>query len=329
MVPTHQVDLSVARMTNNKDHDHKHIDDEALRWFTLMHSGDATEFDHVYHGRWMAETPVHLEAYMKLATIWSDMDAMGDPRPEDRRVGHRRMFSRRSILSVGASAAAFGVAAYTLPFGVWLSDYSTGTGEQKTVTLADGSTASLDAATSISLKYTRDQRSISLLRGRAYFDVAKDGARPFVVHASGGRVTALGTRFLVHEWGNSVTVSVEESAVAVEAPDLSQAVVRQGQDTSYELGGGIGPVETADLDADTAWRRGKLIFQNRPLGQVVADVNRYRPGTIRIMDGRLRSMRISGIFNVSHPDGVLDAITSALPVKAVHLTSYVVLLLAA
>lgn len=329
MVGAHQLGLSVDRMKSNKSEGRKHVDDEALSWFVRLHSGDATDVDRADHSRWISADPAHLQAYMQLTTIWSDMDAMGDPRSGARALGRRRMFSRRSVLSVGAGAAAFGIAAYTLPFGVWLSDYATGTGEQKTVTLADGSKASLDADTSISLNYTSDQRSIRLLRGRAYFEVAKDSARPFVVHANGGRTTALGTRFLVHEWGNSVTVSVEESAVAVQAPDSSQVVVRQGEDTSYELGGGVGPVEAADLDADTAWRRGKLIFQNRPLGQVVADVNRYRPGTIRIVDGRLQTMRISGIFNISHPDGVLDAITSALPVRAVHLTSYVVLLLAA
>ncbi|AYD04160.1 FecR family protein [Neorhizobium sp. NCHU2750] len=316
-------------MTGRKDQISESIDDEALRWFVLLHSGHATDHDRAEHAKWISVDASHLQAYMRLGSIWSDMDALGDPRKRNRPMAGRPRLSRRAILAGGASAAALGIVGYQLPLGAWLSDYSTGTGEQKTVQLADGSTASLDADTSISLDFTDRQRSIRLIRGRAYFDVAKDSSRPFVVHAKDGRTTALGTRFLVHQWDDSVTVSVEESAVAVVAPDRSQAVVHQGQDISYALGGGVSALETADLDADTAWRRGKLIFQNRPLGQVVSDVNRYRSGMIRIMDAKLRTMRISGIFDINHPDGVLDAITSALPVRPVRLTKYVVLLLAA
>ena len=317
-------------MTNGKDPARGKIGDDALKWFVLLHSGDATDFDRAGHARWMAADPAHFRAYMQLSSIWSDMDALGDPRRERvPEAGRRRVVTRRTVLGAGAGAAALGAVAYSLPVAAWLSDYSTGTGEQKTVTLADGSTASLDADTSLSVDFTGRERSLQLTRGRAYFDVAKDPSRPFIVHAKKGSTTALGTRFLVHQWDDSVTVSVEESAVSVVAPDRSKAVLQAGQDISYALGGGLGAVEPTDIDADTAWRRGKLIFQNRPLGQVVSDVNRYRSGMIRIIDSRLQTMRISGIFDVSHPDGVLDAITTALPVRSVHITRYVVLLLAA
>ncbi|MGP4920706.1 FecR domain-containing protein [Pseudomonas helleri] len=80
------------------------------------------------------------------------------------------------------------------------------------------------------------------------------------------------------------------------------------------------------MESDLAWRRGKLIFEDRPLQQVVADVNRYRSGTIRILDAKLMDLRVSGIFNIAEPDAVLTTITETLPVRAVRLTDYLVLL---
>ena len=92
---------------------------------------------------------------------------------------------------------------------------------------------------------------------------------------------------------------------------------------------GLGDVRPFDAEAETAWRRGKLIFEDRPLAQVVADVNRYRAGRIEVMDKKLLSMRVSGVFDVGAPDRALEAIRQTLPVRVVSLTSYLVLLLPA
>ena len=138
-------------------------------------------------------------------------------------------------------------------------------------------------------------------------------------------VTALGTRFVVHEWAGTVTVAVQESAVTVRAPDRSEAIVGAGQNVSYDQQG-LGAVQLADVESETAWRRGKLIFEDRPLAQVLADVGRYRSGMIRVTDRDLLDLRVSGIFDVSNPDGVLDVIRRTLPVRTVELTRYLVLL---
>ncbi|WP_193059945.1 FecR family protein [Halomonas sp. 3A7M] len=161
--------------------------------------------------------------------------------------------------------------------------------------------------------------------GRAFFAVAKDAHRPFVVEAASGTATALGTRFSVHEWGGNASVAVEESAVSVTAPDGSSAVLNVGESVSYGPGG-MQQIARVDVESDLAMRPGKLIFEDRPLQQVVADVNRYRSGTIRILDAKLMDLRVSGIFNIAEPDAVLTTITETLPVRAVRLTDYLVLL---
>ena len=301
--------------------------DAALAWFVRLQSGDATATDRAEHQRWLAEDPSHPREYAKLASLWSDLDGVADPRvrPVCLDARARSPLRRRSFLVGGAMAAGVAGLAVHHMLPDWLSDFSTGTGEQRTVSLSDGSVVNLDADTSITLAYDDQFRRIRLLHGRAFFDVAKDAARPFVVEAASGSTTALGTRFVVHEWADTVTVSVEESAVSVVAPDQTRVVIKAGENVSYARGG-LGAIEGSDVDTATAWRRGKLIFEDRPLRQVIADVNRYRHGTIQVIDSGLLNLRVSGIFDVLQPDGVLDAITTGLPVRAIHLTRYLVLL---
>lgn len=301
--------------------------DEALTWFVRINSGDATQADRDDHFAWMASDPLNRAEYAKLGGIWSDLDRIPDPRAAIARQAVRRpLSSRRAFLAGGA--AAMSVAAIVMMAGLpdfLTSDHSTGTGELRTVALADGTKVELDADTAIALDYTDAVRTVRLLYGRAFFDVAKDASRPFTVSAATGSTTALGTRFTVHEWSGTVTVSVEESAVSVAGPDGSNAVVNAGEYVIYD-GKRLGTVQSVDVESEVAWRRGKLIFEDRPLRQVLADVNRYRSGTIRVTDSRLLNMRVSGIFDINNPDGVLDAIRTTLPVRTFQLSPWLVVL---
>ncbi|MBP1876008.1 transmembrane sensor [Ensifer adhaerens] len=318
-------------MAEARDPSKEQPKDEALAWFVRLTSGEATAAERSAHATWMAASPSHRKEYEKLAGIWSDLDIVGDPRGQRGLpiASRSAAFGRRSFLAGGA--AMLGVAGYVGLNGLpdfLLSDYETGTAELRELALADGSRVSLDADTAIAVDFIESRRSVQLLRGRAFFDVAKDARRPFIVEAGAGTTTALGTRFVVHRWSDTVTVSVEESAVSVMAPDHSSAILQVGQNVSYGETG-LGDVGDVDVQSETAWRRGKLIFKDRPLRQVIADVNRYRAGTIRIVDSELDNLRVSGIFEIANPDGVLGALSAALPVRVLRLTDYLVLLRAA
>lgn len=317
----------MARASDSKD---KTAQDEALSWFVRINSGDATEAEKADHAAWMAKDPGNRAEYAKLGDIWSYLDRIPDPRVSTKRPASRipnAAISRRALLAGGSAAAlsAAGVVAICRP-DFLTSDYATAAGELRSVTLPDGSLVELDSDTAIALAFTDEARVVKLLRGRVYFDVARDRSRPFTVLAEDGSTTALGTRFVVHEWAGTVTVSVEESAVSVVAPDrLQKVVVKAGENVSYNTAS-LGEVRSADVASETAWRRGKLVFEDRPLRQVLADVNRYRSGFIRVTDSRLFDMRVSGVFDISNPDGILDAIGSALPIRVTRMTRYLVIL---
>lgn len=315
---------TMAATSNDKQRKSR---DEALAWFVRINSGDATESERVDHAAWMASDPLNRAEYAKLGDIWSDLDRIPDPRTvASRQTACRPFPSRRAFLAGGTAALAVAAVAMVAgPPDFLTSDHFTGTGELRSVTLADGTKVDLDADTAIALDFTDAIRTVRLLRGRAFFNVAKDASRPFTVVAATGGTTALGTRFVVHEWSGTVTVSVEESAVSVVGPDGSNAVVNAGEYVIYD-DKRLGRVQPVDMEAEVAWRRGKLIFEDRPLRQVLADVNRYRSGTIRVTDSRLLNMRVSGIFDINNPDGVLDAIRTTLPVRTFQLSPWLVVL---
>lgn len=303
----------------NEENDPRSI---ALAWFVRMQSGETTQAERLAHARWLAEADAHRQEYRKLEGLWADFDAIARPviEPVDR--------SRRRFLvgsAAGLAASLVGVAAWQGGYLGSLGDFSTGTGEQRTIRLADGSQVTLDADSAIDVGFDAHTRRVHLLQGRAFFDVAADKARPFSVEASKGVATALGTRFSVHRRETFVTVDVEESAVSVVAPDASTIVLTAPESLSYSQRG-IAQVGRIDTEVAAAWRHGKLIFEDQPLGQVIEDVNRYRHGSIRIYGDGLQALRVSGIFDMANPDGVLDTITRTLPISAYRLTDYFVVL---
>lgn len=314
-------------MVNIKDDGVETSRREALVWFVIINSGDATDTDRAKHATWMAESLHNQTEYQALGTIWADLDVIGDPRQKNVicRPEQRKVTTRRAFLAGSAAVTASAATVLIIQPDFLVSDYATTTGEISNVNLSDGTSVDLDADTAIVVDYSNDIRLIKLLRGRAFFDVAKDTSRPFTVQAAGGSITALGTRFVVHEWADEVTVWVEESAVSVIAPDQSKCVVQEAQLTSFNATG-FGVLNAADANTEAAWKRGKLIFEDRPLRQVLADVNRYRRGTIRATDNKLLDMRVSGIFDIKNPDGVLEVIRNTLPIRTTEFTRFLVFL---
>lgn len=303
--------------------------EEAAAWFARLRSDDVSAEDYHAHQAWMSACHENARQYLKLSAMWADIDDMPDPRK--RAFGVRRQsraFSvrRRSFLT-GAAAATFAagfVSVHGLP-DFLTGDYTTGIAERRSIALADGSVIEMDADSAITVEFTATARNLHLRRGRAFFKVAKDDNRPFSVSAGDGKATALGTEFVVHSSADTVTVSVVESRVSVSHPGASPAVINAGEKVSYDSAG-LGAATTVDSDSEIAWQRGKLIFEDVPLGQVISDINRYRHGIIRVMDSDLKTLRVSGIFDVTRPDGVLETIVQTLPVKTLALTRYLILL---
>ncbi len=275
----------------------------ALEWLVRLHDGAAGPQDWIAYDAWRAARPEHAAAAAAAEELWR---GLGIARP--RRPGH--------------AVAMMLVAGLVLLAGLWTGltpgvfvDYRTGPGERRSVILADGTRLDLDGATRLDVVFDGHGRRLVLYDGTVHVAVAPDKARPFDVAAAGGRIRALGTAFDVRRRGDTVRVAVTEHAVRVTYPENGAGVdLQAGAQVTYGPEG-LGQPGLADLRSLTAWRRGRLMFDGRPLAEVLAEVERHRPGMIVIADARLRELKVTGVFDSDDPDALLDAVAATLAVR--------------
>lgn len=291
------------------------LSDQAIDWMVRLRSGRATADDHAAFADWRRRSPAHAAAAAQAEALWRDLGAVG-VRPE-----RGCALGRRAVLggALAASAAALAVGSGAVgPLSGLYADHATRVGERREIRLPDGSLAVLNTATALSVDFSAGERRVVLHEGEALFEVDRDAARPFVVRAGSGEAQALGTVFSVRHTGGSVEVVVSEGSVEVRG---GAHAVRLVADERVVLGNGGAPgaPERVDARTQTAWRRGKLIFNRRPLGDVAAEMQRYHRGRIVVADDRLRSLEVSGIFELGDADGLLRTVEQTMAAHVVRL----------
>jgi transmembrane sensor len=214
----------------------------------------------------------------------------------------RRGAARRSRREQGrawAAGATVTAAVFLLGAGgAWIysnarPSYATRVGEQRLVRLADGSTVRLDTATRIDVAFSRASRTIRLAHGQAFFDVAHDAARPFLVTAGPLTVRAVGTRFDVRA-GAQPTVTLVEGVIEVrrQGRHPQSWTLRAGQ----QLIAAAAAPRPVDAAAATSWTSGRVVFENVPLSAAVAEINRYCAHKIILRAPALAQAPVSGSF---------------------------------
>ncbi|WP_054774774.1 FecR family protein [Methylogaea oryzae] len=298
-----------------------------------LHSGDMAPGERLSLERWRARSAGHENAWREAEALWQGMDSLCEqaipgsrPLPQEsasagRAFPRRRLPSKRWSAVAAAVALAWGLAIY--PPARWLADYSTGTGQMLTVSLEDGSTVTLNTATALRVEFSENRRDIRLLSGEASFKVAKDAGRPFVVASDHGSARAVGTEFLVRETGDGLDVAVLEGTVSMEAG--GQALLSHHQLGSYRQGAALRVDKAAPVENLAAWRDGYVIFDNTPLRAALAQIDRYRPGRVLLLNEKLADYRVSGVFSVDDIDRALRALGETTPARVAFVSSYVAL----
>ncbi len=305
----------------------------ARRWFVLLREPDALgAAEQAAFAAWLAADPAHRAAWQQVQALWQRYDAaLPALRQQAALAAAARQArpSRRDWLKRAAGLAIVaGAGGYLLGAQDWLADHRTAIGETRHITLPDGSTLELGGGSALSLAFSPGQRLVRLHRGEAFFDVAPDPARPFLVQAAEGRLHALGTRFNVKRNDDAVTLTVAEHLVAVALPGAAARTLGAGQQLRY-AGHAFGPLRQVDAGAIQAWRQGRLFFQDTPLSDVLADLDRYRRGRIIITDGKLAALPVTGFFHAAQADEALRSIAKILQLRLTRLTNLLVLVQAA
>jgi transmembrane sensor len=317
---------------------------EAAVWVARLHGPDRSLHMERECLAWQGRSAAHRLAFECCTDVW--MDVAGVDRaavarvcavraPED--LGQSRGIRpgpRALVAAVTATVALVAV----LVVQPWrdVDTYGTGIGEQRLVLLKDGSRMSLNTSTRVRVELSPAQRRVSVEGGEAFFEVAKDASRPFVVRAAGTEVTATGTAFLVrlmppHAGGReSVDVTLVEGQVVVQGSGSkasNQPIVMaagdrvrvgRGQDGRTASGASAAAPERdrPRLDQVLAWQRGEAIFDNVPLREALAEMSRYSSTPITV-NPRVGDLRVSGVFKTGDSVGFVQAV-AALHGLAVH-----------
>lgn len=222
-------------------------------------------------------------------------------------------------LVVGLSVAVAASLAVVAAPGVLLrlqSDHLTSTAELRAISLEDGSTVTLSAASAIAVSFSAGERLVTLLEGEAFFQVTRDTSRPFRVDAGPLQTTVLGTAFDVRRANDDVTVDVQEGVVEVGVSQAGRSGGRRGE--RLEAGESIsidrkGAIRRTFLPPQLvgAWRQGRLLTQEVPLRDAVEQLRRYFDGLIILTDAALGDRHITGAYTLSEPENALRAIAQA------------------
>lgn len=339
--------------------DNRQILEEASAWFVDFRFGEIDDSERSQFMDWLRRSPEHIRAYMEISGAYArlptpnsleesdiesliahtrsratvvPLDAGSEtlvrlPVARDNRLG-RPLARRRFLLaaSIAILSACAGLASW-LAFNR-VPVYVTETGEQRSITLEDGSRIELNARSIIRVHLTPAERNIELLQGQALFQVAKDANRPFIVSSAGALVRAVGTRFDVYIRESGTTVTVLEGRVAVrpQSRETNPATLAAaaGNGTSQtprilELSAGEQAVVTstaiskparANAAAATAWLEGQLEFDETRLEDVAEEFNRYNRRPLIVKSRALADFRISGIYSSAEPDSLIRFLRS-------------------
>ncbi|HTO42231.1 MAG TPA: FecR domain-containing protein [Rhizomicrobium sp.] len=296
---------------------------QAALWLERRDRGDWDAAQQAEMDAWLAESSAHRLAYLRLFAAWQQADRLAALR---RPRFNRLMFMGRKIGPAALKVAA--ACAVVAAIGVGALDYSarprtqvfeTPVGGHETLKLADGSRIELNTNTKIRVALSAGQRQVWLDKGEAYFDVQHNAARPFTVVTGNHRVVDLGTKFVVRAEHDALRVSLLEGRARFE----TDSVWNQPQTVLLSPGDVVVATKTSLsmerqperlLNDDLGWRRGVLVFDRTPLGDVVAQFNRYNARKLSV-SGAAAQMKINGRFPATNIDDFLRLARDVLGLK--------------
>ena len=276
-----------------------------------LSDAESAQFD-----AWYAADTRHQGAYVRAMAIYNAINLATVPQSRPAEPAP----SRRGLIKYGALAACLVAAVGTLSFSLLQEDkvLATAKGEFRKVPLQDKSIATINGSSRIEVEFTQTRRKINLQKGEAWFEVAKDKSKPFIVEAGDARIRAVGTAFAVRRFAHGTEVLVTEGTVEVWSKDRTaqRRLLAAGERAFLEPEASAISVtrQPSEVSRKLAWREGNLILKNQTLSDAVADFNRYSPKTIVIVDAALADKRLFGQYKLDAPELFAKDVSTVLAV---------------
>jgi Fe2+-dicitrate sensor, membrane component len=301
---------------------------EAAHWLSRLDQGQLSTEDEIRLQEWCRTSAEHERVWRIACDLNRDFNAV--PSPIARTVLDRPNTTRRtalkSLMGAGALLPLAWYGAEQRPWQPWLADYRTATGEFLTVNLADGIELLLNTATAVAVEIAESNRRIHLHHGEVLVRMGADPApddrvRSLSLITAQGSIWTLGSEFAVRCLDNATQVTVAQESVRA-TPRLALQnglTVLKDQQCRFT---GDAIVSVSGTPADSlAWQRGQLIADEMPLRELIAELNRYRHGTLRC-DDAIAALKVSGVFQLNNTDQAIEALADVLHLQVKRYTDY-------
>jgi len=291
------------------------IAEEAAGWVARIDRDDWSDADEDALERWMRSDPRREGALLQAQAAWISAETALAPAPAHPEPAPR-WWSRRALLAGGGAAIAASAAGLFVVLD-GRTRYDTTIGEIRRLPLKDGSAVAINTATTLDVAITDTARRVTVERGEAWFQVAKDRTRPFVVEAGNVRVQAVGTAFSVRRRAEGVDIIVTEGVVEawVEGAETARRRIAAGSGGFVRDGSPLVDLTASSaIDRPLAWRNGKIDLVGTTLNDAVAEFNRYNARRLTIADADLGKLQVDGMFRTDDPEGFAMAVHGLLDV---------------
>ncbi|OAN59920.1 FecR family protein [Sphingomonas sp. TDK1] len=306
-------------------------DREAIDWLIRLDEEPEAPALRVAFAAWLAGSPVNVQAWSDTAHASDAISLAFAPSPKVvsieqalKRRRQRRSLARRLFVgSVGIAAACIALWAGPRLLTNLRADHIAPTGEVRTYHLADGTLVKLAPGGALAVDYLGGQRHVRRLQGIAYFDVKHDASRPFQIGASGTTITVLGTAFEVQAHEDGVGVAVRRGRVRVACDTAAPvAILSVGHTVDMACGAGTALRAGTPPERIASWIDGQYVATDRPILDVVDALRPWYRGVIFARGEGLETRRVTGVYDLRHPQEALSALAAAHHVRVTRVTPW-------
>jgi len=309
------------------------VREQAAHWDVRIRSPTCTTQERAEFEQWLQLRPEHAETFAALQQGIQVLQLAAASHPRLRAMRDRAAALRRRAIIIRWGGCVAGIAACAF-IGVALiqmhghpdappqfaSVFHTAVGERSSVQLQDGSEISLDTNSRVDIVYSKQERALEIAGGRAYFRVAKDASRPFIVTVADREVVAVGTEFDIRLDEEHVFVTLIEGQVDIRATEQARDIstvqeLVPGERLVVNRASGMATIARTDLAKIVSWRQGKVLFESTPLSEAVAEMNRYLAAPIVIDDPALAQLHVNGMFYTAQPENFIKALIQYFGIK--------------
>ncbi|HUD95561.1 FecR family protein [Sphingobium sp.] len=292
----------------------EYIDEAAASW-AMRHPLDAHQ--QAALDAWLAQDRLHVGALLRAqaALVLVEETLVADAGP-----GHCSHWTRRRWMAAGLGGAMAATIAGIVGFSRWTGEHiATERGEIRRLPLEDGSVATIDSGSDLRVALDQESRRVTLEKGQAWFQVAKDRRRPFIVDAGIAQARAIGTAFSVSRTENGVQIAVTEGVVATWARNGAgtMTILKAGDFATFERGALVPATGNAPqaIERSLAWRAGEIALEEDTLADAIARFNRYNKQQLVLSDPSLANEKLVGLFRIDNPAGFARSLAISLDIS--------------